>query len=123
MLAVNLGEDGVGVAVLAGIDEIVVVGGATNTSAHVVEKNVGQLFEDDLCGQRGGKALSRNVVAQVRCWASLFLEVPRKGIAQVQDRGGIERKVVSQKKVAPVGRVLGIVGVPATGEDIGSGEL
>ena len=56
MLAPDFGDGGIDVAVFAGIGEVVVVGGAANASAHVIKEDEGQLFEDHLRGQRGGKA-------------------------------------------------------------------
>src|SRR5580658_5670319 len=88
MLAMNFGDSGVGVAIFAGILKIVVVSGAADASTNVIKEDEGQLVEDDLRCQRGGKAHTRNVGTTV-CWISLILVVPRKGVTQVQDGGGI----------------------------------
>src|ERR1017187_1613098 len=93
----HLCEGGTDVAVLAGIDEIVVVGRAPNAAAHIAKDYEGKLLEHHLRGQRRGKALLRYVVAQVRWRPSLILVVARKGIAQVQNcrwRGWWRHRVV-----------------------------
>src|SRR5208282_2593708 len=62
----------------------------------------------------------------VRCEWSTVLKVipmmPRKGITQIQNSGGIEGQVVGQDNVARVGCVLGMVEIPAAGENVGRGE-
>ncbi len=122
MFSPNLRDRGVDVAVLAGIAKVVVVGGATDASANVIKEDEGQLFEDHLRSQRGGKTLSRNIVAQVRWRPTLILVVARKGVTQIQDGGGIQGQVIRDENIAPVSGVLGIVGVPSAGENVGGGE-
>src|SRR5215469_7305264 len=46
MPALHLREGGAGIAVLTGIDKVVVVGCAANTSANIVKVHKGELFED-----------------------------------------------------------------------------
>ena len=48
--------------------------------------------------------------------------MPRKGVAQVQNGGGIQGQVVGDNYVAPIGIIFCVVVIPAAGEDIGSGE-
>ena len=51
VLALKFRDGGTDVVVLTGIDKVVVVGGATDTSANIIKENEGQLFEDDLRAQ------------------------------------------------------------------------
>jgi len=125
MLAMNFGESGARVAVHARIKKQIEVGGAANSfraagRGYVVERHNGELFDDLLRGQRGGKAQLRNVDAAVGLLPLLSLVVAGKGVAQIQDGRGIEGQVVGHQDVAPVGQVLGIVGVPPwRWEDVG----
>ena len=121
VLTVNFGDGGVGIAVLAGIHKVVVVGGAPDPLPYVGKDHEGELFEDLLCRQRGGKTELGNVGVAVSGVTLVFV-MAGKGIAQIQDGGGIEGQVVGEENIAAVGSVLGIVEVPPAGKDVGGGE-
>ena len=80
MLAPNLGDGGVGIAVLAGVRKVIEVGGAPDSLAQIVKEGEGELFEDLLRRQGGGKTELRNVsVTESRI--SLILAMAGKRIA------------------------------------------
>src|SRR6185437_9938271 len=98
--------------VLAGKDERIPVGGATQLRVSAVEYHQGEQFIVLLRGERGGKAKRSDIGAYLAWVASLILVMACEGVAQLQDRGGVERQIVRYEDVAPVGHVLGIVRVP-----------
>src|ERR1700677_4280458 len=121
MLAVNFSDGGIDVAVFAGVDEVVVVGGAANTAPHIAKDYERQLLEYLLRCQRRRKAQSCNIGIQVR-WISLILIMPGEGVPQIHYGGGIERQIVGYEDVATVSDVFRIVRIPSAGKDIGLGE-
>jgi len=66
VFAVNFRQGDVGVTILAGIDEVVVIGGAANSATVVVEKHERKLFDDLLRSQRRKTHRSAIYGAQVR---------------------------------------------------------
>src|SRR5690348_6615956 len=102
MLAPNLGDSGAGMIVLAGKDERVPVGGTAHLCVGAVEYHQRELFIVLLGSERGGKAKRSNIGAHLPGISSLILVMAGKGIAQLQDGGGIECQVVGHEDVAPV---------------------
>jgi hypothetical protein len=50
--------------------------------------------------------------------AALIFVVACEGVAQLQDGGGVQRVVVADQDVAPIGYVLGVVRIPIVVEGV-----
>ena len=120
VLAPGLGHGRVYVAVFAGIEERVVVGGAADAPAHVAEGHIGKRLVRLVSGQCGGKSQRGDVEAILPRVASLGLIVAREAVAQLQHRCRIDRVIVPNQEVPPVGNVLRVVQIPIVVEGVHS---
>ena len=118
VLAPDLGDGSVGIAVLAGILKRVVVRGAADAAAHIAEGHEGEQLVHLLRSQRGREAQGGDVEAHLSWISTLILVVAGKRIPQLQNSRGVDRVIVRQQDIAPVGDVLGVVQIPHVAEGV-----